>query len=378
MHAENIDIVQFASAVYYCSEEEGKAVDVDIIRLGEEDNACSVCFETVDVSATAGVKYVQTQGELHFESGEFFKTISALVFMATLEFQVQLSNPKGAVLGTKHCRILIADDDSFPTNKNHDVLLQGRIEEISGGSLMLEYFRMAFSDRALRKAAFWNGLTDQYTNVTFVWQVFMNRILIDSVLTSPPVQAFYSAIFPESRSGKAILLVVLMVLPHLLIVFLYRLKAQRRIMGMATNQLRLVCNIIFGSEDPADHKPSRVLRICQRLGLKPEVLNLVETASKAHRASAHQPSVLKAKATGSAASVVLREAKGKMMRGMHSFPFTEQCLLNLCRAFVMNPEVLILHKPLENFNLMNARRVLELLRTAKGGSQEFGIEAKSS
>ena len=29
-------------------------------------------------------------------------------------------------------------------------------------------------------------------------------------------------------------------------------------------------NIIFGSDDPADHKPSRVLRICQRLGLKPE------------------------------------------------------------------------------------------------------------
>lgn len=27
------------------------------------------------------VKYVQTQGELHFESGEFFKTISTLVFM---------------------------------------------------------------------------------------------------------------------------------------------------------------------------------------------------------------------------------------------------------------------------------------------------------
>ena len=30
-------------------------VDVDIIRLGEEDNACSVCYETQDVSALAGV-----------------------------------------------------------------------------------------------------------------------------------------------------------------------------------------------------------------------------------------------------------------------------------------------------------------------------------
>lgn len=30
-------------------------------------------------------------------------------------------------------------------------------------------------------------------------------------------------------------------------------------------------------------------------------------------------------------------------------------------------KVLILHKPLENFNLMNARRILELLRTAAKG-----------
>lgn len=172
-------------------------------------------------------------------------------------------------------------------------------------TLRLEYFRMAFSDRPLRKAAFWNALTDQYTNITFVWQVgagglwnscsldgakdffkiriawcliyvdkpcmralsftnsafergwrmveavnvfrtiqrnpalevFINRVLIDSVLTSPPVEAFYIGIFPQSRSGKAILLVALMILPHLMITFLYRLKAQRRIMGMAVNQL---------------------------------------------------------------------------------------------------------------------------------------------
>ena len=78
-----------------------------------------------------------------------------------------------------------------------------------------------------------------FAQVEKPWQVFINRVLIDSVLTSPPVQAFYSGMFPDSRSGKAILLVSLMILPHLMIVFLYRLKAQRRIMGMAVNQLRL-------------------------------------------------------------------------------------------------------------------------------------------
>lgn len=30
-------------------------MSVDVIRLGEEDNFCSVCYETVDVSALAGV-----------------------------------------------------------------------------------------------------------------------------------------------------------------------------------------------------------------------------------------------------------------------------------------------------------------------------------
>ena len=40
------------------------------------------------------------------------------------------------------------------------------------------------------------------------------------------------------RTGRAILLVVLFLLPHGLIIFLYRLKAQRKILGMAVNQLQ--------------------------------------------------------------------------------------------------------------------------------------------
>ena len=34
-----------------------RQVNVDIIRLGEEDNDCSVCYETQDVSALAGVTW---------------------------------------------------------------------------------------------------------------------------------------------------------------------------------------------------------------------------------------------------------------------------------------------------------------------------------
>lgn len=159
---------------------------------------------------------------------------------------------------------------------------------------------MAFSDRALRRAAFWNCLTDQYANVSFVWHIFLNRVLVDSVLApTPQDDSWYSGALPTSRSlvqqhaqtvqvvprslvlfspsrlamfeccgfgrrllfqncfcreaqpglngkgseradrtGRAILLVVLFLLPHGFIIFLYRLKAQRKILGMAVNQLQ--------------------------------------------------------------------------------------------------------------------------------------------
>ncbi|CAJ1400718.1 unnamed protein product [Effrenium voratum] len=244
VHENDVDIIQFASTVLYCSEAEGK-VEVSVVRLGEEDNTCSVCYETSDISAAAGVKYHRACGTMTFEPGQFMKNISVELicnnaFEATLEFSMRLYDAKGAVLGTEDtCRILIADDDTFPTNRFHTFLSQGQMSRINGGALMLEYFKMAFSDRALRRAAFWNCLTDQYANVSFVWHIFLNRVLVDSVLApTPQDDSWYSGALPTSRTGRAILLVVLFLLPHGFIIFLYRLKAQRKILGMAVNQLQ--------------------------------------------------------------------------------------------------------------------------------------------
>ncbi|CAJ1338732.1 unnamed protein product [Effrenium voratum] len=181
-------------------------VEVSVVRLGEEDNTCSVCYETIDISAAAGVKYHRACGTMTFEPGQFMKNISIELicnnaFEATLEFSMRLYDAKGAVLGTEDtCRILIADDDTFPTNRFHTFLSQGQMSRINGGALMLEYFKMAFSDRALRRAAFWNCLTDQYANVSFVWHIFLNRVLVDSVLApTPQDDSWYSGALPTSR-----------------------------------------------------------------------------------------------------------------------------------------------------------------------------------
>ncbi|CAK9111833.1 unnamed protein product [Durusdinium trenchii] len=66
--------------------------------------------------------------------------------------------------------------------------------------------------------------------------------------------------------------------------------------------------------------------------------------------------------SGSVQSMAWRELQEKNMAPENSLPFTEKCLLHLARAFVMNPEVMILHKPLEHFDHIFARRVVDLLR----------------
>merc|ERR1719191_534815 len=43
-------------------------------------------------------------------------------------------------------------------------------------------------------------------------------------------------------------------------------------------------------------------------------------------------------------------------------PHTDRCLLHLARALVMNPEILVVHKPVMNFDRFHAKRILTLLR----------------
>ncbi|CAE7437512.1 pgp-1 [Symbiodinium natans] len=254
------DIIQFSSAVYYCSEAEGK-VQVEVSRLGEDDNQCHVDYETFDISAVSGVKYVGRKGTIAFEPGEMSVTVEINLiendsFEATLEFGVRLLRPRGAVLGhyLHTCRVTVADDDTFPTNRNADKLRQGRGAEIQPIVLWTEYLRMSLKDRKVRTAAIYNLLTDQVRNLAYLWQVMLTKYLIDQVLADEPLPFFTDPIMPKGREERVWLTIAFSFLPHAVMLVLNRMKAERRIQGMVVNQLQgnLLRKFLNYNEDSRD------------------------------------------------------------------------------------------------------------------------------
>eukprot|EP00439_Symbiodinium_sp_Y106_P070456 s563_g12.t1 len=162
-------------------------------------------------------------------------------------------------------------------------------------------------------------------------------------------------------------------------------------------EITLFENLTFGPSDGQDEEEERVLAICRRLGLSADAVKLVEasiqrqarqercaefqslgwrcedmgsvcSAAKKSRAADKLRVVERSAKSGSAQSSALRELQDKNQAPENSLPFTEKCLLHLARALVMNPEVLILHKPLEHFDYVFARRVVEPIESIESCS----------
>lgn len=254
------DIIQFSSAVYYCNEAEGK-VEVEVSRLGEDDNQCHVDYETFDISAVSGVKYVGRKGTIAFEPGQMsvvidIKLVENDAFEATLEFGVRLLRPRNAVLGhyLHTCRVTVADDDTFPTNRNADKLREDSAAEIQPVVLWSEYLKMSLKDRKVRVAATYNLLTDQVRNLAYLWQVMLTKYLIDQVLADEPQPFFTDPIMPQGREERVWLTIAFSFVPHAVMLVLNRLKAERRIQGMVVNQLQgnLLRKFLNYNEDSRD------------------------------------------------------------------------------------------------------------------------------
>lgn len=238
------DIVQFSSDIYYCSEDEG-SVRVEVVRLGEDEDECSVDYATFDISAHRDVKYIGAKGTIRFEKGEMFKFLEIKLienesFEATLEFGVKLASPWNAVLGAYLyvCRVVIADDDTFPTNRNYDLLKKDQAAVIHPIVLWKEYLKMTLKDRNVRNAAAANMMTDQVRNLAYLWQVMLTKYLIDQVLAEEPAPYITDPIMPKGREERVWITVSLSFVPHAVMLFLNRMKAERRIQGMVVNQLQ--------------------------------------------------------------------------------------------------------------------------------------------
>lgn len=181
-------ILQFSSPLYYCTEEEGEVL-IEVVRIGERNTVASISFTTQDSSAKGGVKYEAQSGTLEFAPGDVVKTIRVPImnddsFDAALDFCVTLYNVRGAGLAKylKTCRVVIIDDDTFPTNRFADLIQGKKIEKIPALALMTEYAKMNLRPAGIRWPTIKSLVLDQVKNLYFILTVYLQIYMIDVVL----------------------------------------------------------------------------------------------------------------------------------------------------------------------------------------------------
>merc|ERR1711959_814252 len=118
-------------------------------------------------------------------------------------------------------------------------------------------------------------------------------------------------------------------------------------------------NLVYGEMTEEDSDPERVFRICKRMGMSEQLVESIH-ANAAHvgdrdtgNGGAH---------AGTGHSVARREIAEQKAASMNNISYTDRCLIHLARALIVNPDFLIIHKPLTHFNGVDMERVLEVLR----------------
>jgi ABC-type multidrug transport system fused ATPase/permease subunit len=124
-------------------------------------------------------------------------------------------------------------------------------------------------------------------------------------------------------------------------------------------------NLCFGPSDGEDEDPMRVIRICQRLGIGQQSLSIVRSSSQ-QNVSAPSVPLEKGRANSKEPSSKLDGLEDNFeqvhLDALEIVSYTDMSLIHIARALVMNPEVLIIHKPLAHFDDIHSHAVLEYLR----------------
>lgn len=117
-------VVQF-SASNYGVVEDCTTVTVTVNRIGDASGTATVDYSTADVTATDRRDYIIALGRLTFAPSETSKNIALLInedsnVEGPETFNVSLSNPSGATLGTAIATVTISDDATEPSTNAVD------------------------------------------------------------------------------------------------------------------------------------------------------------------------------------------------------------------------------------------------------------------
>lgn len=222
------DVVHFTSAEFFAVENEGVAT-VDVIRIGRLNFTSTVHWRTEDRSAIAGERYEASTGQIVFEPGESFKTcevplVQSPSFDTALEFALKLDSPVNCELGMRLsvCRVMVIDDDRFPTDALADRILDERGEvhaEGLGVHLLVAWMSFAFTHVP---SIWWKSIVtfvlDLFHNGYYLMNIYVRVYLVDHVLNMhSDVDAL---IIPGDRSTSALVLAFIWTCPNLLLLII--------------------------------------------------------------------------------------------------------------------------------------------------------------
>lgn len=119
-------------------------------------------------------------------------------------------------------------------------------------------------------------------------------------------------------------------------------------------------NLLYGEVADEEADPKRILKICHRIGMSEDLLASLEEHLGGQSLADGVSTTSGSSGKGIAAARRM-DAEQKAV-SMSSISYTDRCLIHLARALITNPDVLIVHKPLSNFNGVDMERVLAVLR----------------
>jgi len=184
----HLDVVQFGASIYYVSENEG-SLNVEITRVGNLKEACTVNYSTESGSAADGKVFSGRAGKLTFLPGEELKTIQVPIiddedWNATLEFSIRLFEAEGCLLSKamSKARVKVIDNDVFPTNRMKNDLQDNESYERTSLDLFVEYCKMNLVSANVAEKSVQCLLIDQGPNLYFLLNTYLLQYVADDVL----------------------------------------------------------------------------------------------------------------------------------------------------------------------------------------------------
>lgn len=195
-------------------------------------------------------------------------------------------------------------------------------------------------------------------SLTFTYSGYKRNVLSEANLVID--QGSFVAVVGDNSSGKDTLLQIiasvllpttgkLFVPPHLRVLHLrFKEKLWQRPLSETLFFGIMVGNKVSRAQDLNSRDKERGLRICRRLGLDGSIIKDIEDEMKSIRLST---SSLSLAAEAEEESRVALELSG-----------TSRFKLQLAAAFVTDPEVLLIHRPIAHASVPDSERIMKLLR----------------